>query len=544
MAEKEYEGLLKFIKKTAEPVKSQLVGFVFPLYVYIYLIFLRQNRLLEAQKFISKYSKQFLNAGGFTEVFEELQKFKTYHEPQCHPYFKIFCENKYLIKAPEDSLKLLKTYLQEAQCRILVTILHCQFHIKFIENESNSNEELENSVIVNDKNNSNDVNVETEINSNDVNVNDENNSNSVNVKTEINSNGESSETPEDLHSSLSGVAGKEHEVSRKESSNHFYTISCGKINMCSVDIDKDIKFLACGFENSKIYVWNIDSNSTNLLKRTMKKTVKSELDDQRTDEDCPTELRGILKGHQDSVYGLSYSSVHDLLLSCSGDSTVRAWSTKNFETVDVYSEHEYPIWDVSVSPNCAYFATASMDHTARLWSFEHNQSLRIFAGHSSDVDCVKFHPHSRYLATASADKVILLWTFDDAQSVRQFVGHKTFINSLAFAPNGREMASADYGGNIIIWNLESGKILKSIPAHTGRILSISYDKNGSFIASGGCDHFLRVWDINFHAAEEGIPERIQSLGQVDSYDLNSVLHHVSFLKNRVLIVGSSTRSHN
>ncbi|GFU40829.1 hypothetical protein NPIL_483561, partial [Nephila pilipes] len=170
MAEKEYDGLLKFIKRTAEPVKDQLVQFVYPLYVYIYFIFLRQNKILEAQKFISKYSKPFLNAEGYTEVIEELHKFKTYHEPQCHSYFKNFYENKYLIKASEDSLKLLKTYLQEAQCRILVTILQCQFLIKVIESESNSNVELENSVNLNDENNSNSVNVKTEINSNDVNV--------------------------------------------------------------------------------------------------------------------------------------------------------------------------------------------------------------------------------------------------------------------------------------------------------------------------------------------------------------------------------------
>ena len=37
-------------------------------------------------------------------------------------------------------------------------------------------------------------------------------------------------------------------------------------------------------------------------------------------------LRGSLCGHNDSVWGLVYSSVHHRLLSCSGDGTVRLWN--------------------------------------------------------------------------------------------------------------------------------------------------------------------------------------------------------------------------
>ncbi|GFY48080.1 hypothetical protein TNIN_177851 [Trichonephila inaurata madagascariensis] len=386
------------------------------------------------------------------------------------------------------------------------------------------------------------------------------NADSLNIDNEKDCVNELSETWEDkkFHSSKIEDSRGACNESQSELCNHFYTISCGKVNVCCADIDKEHKFMACGFANSKIYVWNIESDSTDISKpakkreRRKKKNQKmkeSELDDERIVQEFSAELQGILKGHQSSVYGLSYSSLHDVLLSCSGDTTVRAWSTKNFQTVNVYSDHEYPVWDVTVSPNCAYFATASMDFTARLWSFEHSHSLRIFTDLSSDVDCVKFHPHSKYLATASAEKVIQLWTLEDAHSVRRFIGHNSFINSIAFAPNGQQMASADDDGNIIIWDLGSGQILKTILAHSSRIFNISYNKNSSSIASGGLDHFLRVWDVNFTPIknESYSPVRrkrkeAQMEGQIDSYALNSVIHYVSFCKNNTLIsVGASTR---
>ncbi|GFQ86557.1 hypothetical protein TNCT_707121 [Trichonephila clavata] len=550
MTIKEYDGLIKFIKKTADPVKCELVQFLYPLYVYIYLILLKRKKHLEARKFFSTYSQLFLNAEGYKNVIEDLFKFKNYHEPKKHSYFKNFYVNKYVIKASEDNLKLLEAYFQVEKCASLLSIIESHFQVEVVK-KSDYNADS-----VNIDNEKDFVNESSETLENKK-CHSSRNADSVNINNEKDSVNESSETLEDrnFHSSKNEDSREACNESQLELCNRFYTISCGKVNVCSADIDKDNKLLACGFENSKIYVWNIESSSMDLSKQPKKrskkkqKTKKSKLNDERTVLEYSAELQGILKGHQSSVYGLSYSSLHDVLLSCSGDTTVRAWSTKNFETVNVYKDHEYPVWDVTVSPNGAYFATASMDFTARLWSFEHSYSLRIFTDHSSDVDCVKFHPLSKYLATASAKKVIQLWSLNDAHSVRCFTGHNSFINSIAFAPNGLQMASADDDGNIIIWDLGSGRILKTILAHTSRILNISYNKNNSFIASGGCDRFLRVWDVNFtpikkesYSAIKRKRKAAQIEGKIDSYALKSVLHYVNFYKDNTLIsVGTPAR---
>ncbi|GFV50397.1 hypothetical protein TNCV_1680331 [Trichonephila clavipes] len=404
MSIKEYDGLIKFIKQSSDPVKCELVQFLYPLYVYIYLLLLKRKRILEARKFISTYSQLFLNAEGYKNVIEDMFKFKNYREPKKHSYFKNFYVNKYVIKASEDNLKLLEGYLEGAKYESLFTIIRSQFQVEVvgkendynadsvnIHNEKDSVNELSEILepskchssrnadsvnidndkdsinessetlkrrkcssrkadsvnIDNDKDSINEssetlkcrkcssrkadsVNIDNDKdsinessetlkhrkcrssrNADSVNINNDKDSinessetlkhrkcrssrkaESVNIANEKDSVNKSSETWEDkkFHSSENEDSRGACNESQRELCNRFYTISCGEVNVCSADIDKDNKFLACGFENSKIYVWNIESNSTDISKPTKRrrrrtkmnqKIKESELDDER-----------------------------------------------------------------------------------------------------------------------------------------------------------------------------------------------------------------------------------------------------------------------
>jgi transcription initiation factor TFIID subunit 5 len=62
------------------------------------------------------------------------------------------------------------------------------------------------------------------------------------------------------------------------------------------------------------------------------------------------------------------------------------WSLQTFSNLVVYKGHNYPIWDVDLSPDGTYFVTGSYDRTARLWRTDIISPLRIFVGHNSDVE--------------------------------------------------------------------------------------------------------------------------------------------------------------
>lgn len=82
------------------------------------------------------------------------------------------------------------------------------------------------------------------------------------------------------------------------------------------------------------------------------------------------------------------------LATCSADSTVRIWSTVNFEYTPekTLTGHQRWVWDAAFSADSAYLVTgmlekcnelipASSDHSSRLWDLTSGETVRQYAGH-------------------------------------------------------------------------------------------------------------------------------------------------------------------
>ena len=53
-----------------------------------------------------------------------------------------------------------------------------------------------------------------------------------------------------------------------------------------------------------------------------------------------------LRGHSDSVYETSFVEGSKMLLSCSGDSTIRLWDCNSGSCLATYQGHVCPIWTI------------------------------------------------------------------------------------------------------------------------------------------------------------------------------------------------------
>ena len=58
--------------------------------------------------------------------------------------------------------------------------------------------------------------------------------------------------------------------------------------------------------------------------------------------------RSVLRGHSGPVYGLAFVPGTEYLISCSEDSTLRAWDVSNGVNRALYRGHNYPVWSVDV----------------------------------------------------------------------------------------------------------------------------------------------------------------------------------------------------
>lgn len=309
-------------------------------------------------------------------------------------------------------------------------------------------------------------------------------------------------------------------------------ISLQEMMPCCVTIRDDLLYVAAGYENSQIYLWNLSDDrglqqSTSGAETSVNET--SVVTDQNTALKLENKFR--LTAHSGSVYSIQFLlGNNDLMLSCSEDTTIRLWCLKSKCNLFVYRGHNYPIWSITIASHGHYFASASMDTTARLWRFDRMCPVRIFCGHEDDVECVKFHPNDKYIATGSSDSTVRLWTISDGRMVRLMVGHKSPITSLSFLPDGKFLASASNDGAVKIWNLASNTVSNefSVPA----ACKLSFSPQQEFISTCGRDNRLRLWQLG----KSDIYER----KQVDfSNKFSNIIEPQFHRNNKLFVVGLS-----
>lgn len=77
------------------------------------------------------------------------------------------------------------------------------------------------------------------------------------------------------------------------------------------------------------------------------------------------------------------------LATCSADTTVKLWSTKDYEYTHerTLEGHQRWVWDAAFSADSAYLVTASSDHAARLWDLATGETVRQYDGHHRAAVC-------------------------------------------------------------------------------------------------------------------------------------------------------------
>ncbi|XP_026473601.1 U5 small nuclear ribonucleoprotein 40 kDa protein isoform X1 [Ctenocephalides felis] len=123
-----------------------------------------------------------------------------------------------------------------------------------------------------------------------------------------------------------------------------------------------------------------------------------------------------LKGHTDTVTGLSLSPDGSYILSNSMDNTLRIWDIRAFVTGDrclkVFSGHhhnyEKNLLRCTWSLDGSKVSCGSADRFLYIWDTTSRRILYKLPGHNGSVNDVKFHPNEPIILSASSDKTLYL----------------------------------------------------------------------------------------------------------------------------------------
>ncbi|KAL4400619.1 TOR complex subunit Lst8 [Malassezia pachydermatis] len=161
-----------------------------------------------------------------------------------------------------------------------------------------------------------------------------------------------------------------------------------EVPMRSVSIASDGSCLVAANNRGNVYVWKIQGGA---------------YADDGTPQvgESPNELTDLqpvtkFRAHNTYITRCALSPDARYLATCSADTTVKIWSTAQyqFKLDKVLTGHQRWVWDVAFSADSAYLVSASSDHVARLWELSSGETMRQYNGHHRAAVCVDLNDSS------------------------------------------------------------------------------------------------------------------------------------------------------
>jgi platelet-activating factor acetylhydrolase IB subunit alpha len=301
-----------------------------------------------------------------------------------------------------------------------------------------------------------------------------------------------------------------------------YSLESHQAIVNSIAFHPTFTSLASGSDDTTIKIWDWELGE---LERTLKGHTKAVLDVDyggpkggatllascSSDStiklwDPANEYKNIrtLTGHDHSVSAARFiptttasnSTAGNLLVSASGDKTLRLWDVTAGYCLRTLQGHTGWVRDVCPSPDGWFLLSAGSDQTARLWDLTEtnpdNIVKTVMTGHDNGIRCCAFAPPAAYpylavlagmkkppavssvaefMATGSRDKTIKLWD-GQGRCFKTLVGHDNWVSGIVFHPAGRYLLSVADDKTLRCWDLgQDGKCVKVLADAHGQFIT-------------------------------------------------------------------------
>ncbi|GAA6235271.1 striatin-4 [Lates japonicus] len=157
----------------------------------------------------------------------------------------------------------------------------------------------------------------------------------------------------------------------------------------------------------------------------------------------------VLAGHEDSVWGLTYSAVHHRLASCSADGTIRIWDPQNsapcLSVFNKEREHGTPTSVAFVATDPNQVVVSFDGGETLLYDLNTEQSVTALETQTKDgselINRVVSHPSEPVSITAHENRTIRFLDNKTGKVVHSMVAHLDAVTCLTTDPKGTYLIS-------------------------------------------------------------------------------------------------------
>ena len=186
------------------------------------------------------------------------------------------------------------------------------------------------------------------------------------------------------------------------------------------------------------------------------------------------------KAHDKDINAIATNQNASLFASASQDKTVKIWCVEEGEVQGVLRGHRRGVWSVRFAPkgtptmsgehgpasaSRGLVLTGSGDKTVKVWSLADYRCLRTFEGHTNSVLKVLWMPtslpsdpstasaykNSAHMASAGGDGLVKVWDADSGEACCTLDNHTDRVWALTVNPENRMLVSGGGDGVITFW---------------------------------------------------------------------------------------------
>ncbi|XP_061389749.1 U5 small nuclear ribonucleoprotein 40 kDa protein [Musca vetustissima] len=162
------------------------------------------------------------------------------------------------------------------------------------------------------------------------------------------------------------------------------------------------------------------------------------------------------------VTAVTFNDTSDQVISGGIDNEVKVWDIRKQQVLHSLKGHTDTITGLSLSPDGSYILSNSMDNTLRIWDIRPyvpgERCVKIFQGHQHNFEknllrCA-WSPDGSKISAGSADRYVYVWDTTSRRILYKLPGHNGSVNDVDFSSKEPLIVSASSDKTLYLGEIE------------------------------------------------------------------------------------------